>query len=99
MVEAAREHPEQMDVRTAEQIEHGEPEIVARLPALGDSAGMLKIWPWAQNAADGFAMNCDLRKTIKQRFDAQGIDIPFPQRTLSYAGAAPSGPYAGGPYL
>jgi small-conductance mechanosensitive channel len=27
---------------------------------------------------------CDLRESIKKRFDAEGVEIPFPYRTIVY---------------
>lgn len=92
MVAEAERHPLHIDPRTSGQIAAGKPVVVARVTALGDSAVMLKLWPWANNADDGFVMNCDLLQRIKQRFDAEGIEIPFPQRTISYR--EPSAPPA-----
>jgi len=61
-----------------------------RVTALGDSSITLTAWVWAKEVADGFVMSCDLMKSIKQRFDAEGIEIPFPQRTISYAPGTPN---------
>lgn len=87
LVDEVLRHPLHIDTRTPEQKNNGTPEVVARVVALGDSAVVLKVWAWAKDTADGFVLNCDLLKSIKQRFDAEGIEIPFPQRTISYAGA------------
>lgn len=48
---------------------------------LGDSSVDLIVRPWTQ-VGDWWATQLDLRKTIKQRFDAEGISIPFPQRDV-----------------
>ncbi len=29
-------------------------------------------------------MGCDLLESIKKRFDAEGVEIPFPYRTIVY---------------
>jgi len=29
-------------------------------------------------------MGCDLNKSVKERFDKEGIEIPFPYRTLVF---------------
>lgn len=52
----------------------------------------LKAWPGKQHEVAR-----EFRKRVKGRFDALGIQIPFPQRTLriSYSDAGPAGP--GGP--
>lgn len=84
MVDEVTRHPLHIDPRTPDEIEAGEPAVVARVTALGESAVMLTVWPWANDADDGFVMSCDLRKRIKQRFDESSIEIPFPQRTISY---------------
>ncbi|MES1955194.1 mechanosensitive ion channel family protein [Salinisphaera hydrothermalis] len=84
MVDEVTRHPLHIDPRTPAQIEAGESAVVARVTALGESAVVLKVWPWAKDADDGFVMSCDLRQRIKQRFDAEGIEIPYPQRTISY---------------
>ena len=44
----------------------------------------LRAWAWADNPADGFVLQCDLLRSIKQRFDAENIEIPFPQTTLTF---------------
>ena len=35
-------------------------------------------------AITGFMMKSDLLKAIKKRFDQEGIEIPFPYRTVVY---------------
>jgi small conductance mechanosensitive channel len=49
--------------------------------ALADSSVNVNLRCWT-NAADYFPVLFDLNKGIKQRFDADGITIPFPQRDL-----------------
>lgn len=44
------------------------------------------MWAWAKDATDGYVMYCDLLKSLKQRFDREGIEIPFPQRTVTLLG-------------
>jgi small-conductance mechanosensitive channel len=34
-------------------------------------------------------MGCDLNKRIKERFDEEGIEIPFPYRTIVFKNGAP----------
>ena len=33
---------------------------------------------WAANSANAFAMKCDLLKSLKERFDIENIEIPYP---------------------
>lgn len=82
--EEAEKHPLQIDNRTQEDIEKGIPQIIVRLTSFGDSSVNLRASVWAKNPGDGFAMKCDLHKSIKERFDKEGIEIPFPHRTIVY---------------
>lgn len=84
MIAEVERHPLHVDPRPPSAIEAGEPAVIARVTALGDSAVMLKVWAWAGDVDNDFVMHCDLLKSIKQRFDAEGIEIPFPQRTIGY---------------
>lgn len=82
--EEALKHPLHVDARTADQIESGIEEVIVRVNSLGESSVNLRAWVWAANQADGFVMHCDLLESIKERFDAEGIEIPFPYRTLVF---------------
>jgi small-conductance mechanosensitive channel len=75
-------HPLHVDPRTPEQLENGMPEVMVRVLLLGDSSVMLRGWAWAKNAKESFEMSCDLYESIKKRFDKEGIEIPFPHRTV-----------------
>lgn len=82
--EEAMAHPLSLDARTPEEKESGRPEVIVRVIGFGDSAVLLKAYVWAENQIDAFEMHCDLNKAIKKRFDAEGIEIPFPYRTLVF---------------
>lgn len=75
-------HPLHLDVRTPEQVEAGEEEVTVRVLSLGEYSVLLRVWVWAKDQSDGFVMNCDLLESIKERFDKEGVEIPFPYRTL-----------------
>jgi len=85
MSEEIKNHPLHIDNRTREQIDRDDPVAPVRVISLGSSSVNLRGWAWAENSADGFAMQCDLLESIKARFDAEGIEIPFPQTTVSFA--------------
>lgn len=80
----AEQHPLCIDNRDEDKKSKNKPIVVVRVLALGDFAVTLRAWVWAQNADDAFVMKCDLLKQVKQEFDRQGIEIPFPHHTLVY---------------
>ncbi len=71
-------HPLLIDHRTEQDKENGVPQVVIRVTNLGDSAITMRAWAWASSAGNAFAMKCDLLKAIKERFDAENIEIPYP---------------------
>lgn len=58
-----------------------EPEPLFLLRGFGDSAIQILFGPWATRE-NFIELRNTLQFQIKQRFDAEGIEIPFPQRTL-----------------
>lgn len=88
-------HPLLIDQRTDEQIRDNAPIVPVRVTALGDSSITLRAWAWANSSADGFVLQCDSYVNLKRRFDAAGIDLPFPQRTISFADNSRICPLAG----
>lgn len=82
MMQEVLAHPLHIDVRTPEQIEEGIPEVIIRVILLGESSVNLRAWAWAEDQTNGFIMSCDLYESIKKRFDREGIEIPFPHRTV-----------------
>ena len=70
-------HPLHLDNRSPEDIKNNVPGVVCRVVALDSSAVTLKAWAYADNAADGYTMYCDLLRSIKERFDREGIEIPY----------------------
>ena len=71
-------HPLLIDHRTEEDKKKGLPEVIIRVINLGDSAITLRAWAWASSAATAYSMKCDLLKSVKERFDAENIEIPYP---------------------
>ena len=58
-----------------------DPEPVVAVANLGDSSVDFVVRPWV-NAEDFWGFKFDFTKTIKERFDEEGISIPFPQRDI-----------------
>ena len=75
-------HVLSIDPRTPEQVENGEEQIPVRVINLGESSVDIRGWAWAKDSMDAYTMGCDLYESIKLRFDKEGIEIPFPHRTV-----------------
>lgn len=82
LFEEVRQHPDYFDVRSQEEIKDGSPEVAVRVISMGDSSVNLRAWVWAENSAKSFVMHCDLLESVKKRFDKEGVEIPYPHRTL-----------------
>ncbi|MBK7087162.1 MAG: mechanosensitive ion channel family protein [Flavobacteriales bacterium] len=84
-------HPSCMDRRTPDDMERGEPAVPVRLIALGESAMTLRAYVWAKDAMSARMMHYDLNRAVKERFDREGVEIPYPHRTIihRYEGAPP----------
>lgn len=77
-------HPLCIDNRTNEEIAAGEPKVLVRMISLGDFSVNLKAYAWASDNIQAFNLQCDALYSIKKEFDKQGIEIPFPYRTLVF---------------
>lgn len=82
--EEAVNHPLFLDNRGEEDIAGGSEPVTVRLIGFGDSSVNLRAYIWANNPTDAWFLGCDLNKSIKERFDKEGIEIPFPYRTIVY---------------
>lgn len=71
-------HPLLIDKRTDDDKNAGVPQVIVRVMSLGDSSITLRAWAWAATTGDAFVLKCDLLKEIKERFDAEKIEIPYP---------------------
>lgn len=82
MQETATVHPLCIDNRTEEEREKGEPKVLMRVLEITDFSVRLRAYTWARNPSEGFDLKCDLIKQIKERFDKENIEIPYPHRTV-----------------
>jgi small conductance mechanosensitive channel len=82
MREEVMKHTKLSDHRTPEQKNENAPLVVVRITQLGDSAITLRAYAWADNFSDAFVMKCDLLKSIKERFDKEKIEIPYPYQNI-----------------
>jgi len=83
LLELAKAHPRTLD----------DPEPAVRVGQLADSSVNLLCRPWARTE-DYWTVWWDLTRQVKERFDAEGISIPFPQRDV-YVHQVPASSEAG----
>lgn len=79
-------HPDRIDGRTPEDIEKGVPEVVIRMVEWGTSYVRFRAWVWAPDSAAAFRIKCDTLESVKEGFEENGIEIPFPHLTNIYKG-------------
>ena len=82
--EEAQNHPLIYDNRTDIEIADGMTIVKVALIRLGDSSVTIRAWAWARSYADTFSMKCDVLTSVKARYEAEGIEIPYPYRTLVF---------------
>jgi small-conductance mechanosensitive channel len=82
MREECMAHPLLIDNRSQEDKDKGIPVVVIKVISLSESSVDLRATCWTKNLTDGFELRTDLLKSIKQRFDREGIEVPFPHRTI-----------------
>ena len=82
--EEAEKHPLCIDARTPEEIKSGWPVVKCRVIGFGDSSINIRADVWSASPEDSWEVFCDVNKSVKERFDAEGIEIPFPYRTIVY---------------
>jgi small conductance mechanosensitive channel len=80
--EEARDHPLCQDFRSKEDIQKGVPEVNVKVTEWAESAIILRATVWTNNPLEGIELKFDLLKSVKERFDASGMEIPFPHRTV-----------------
>ncbi len=68
-------------VANADSRIHQDPAPMVVVGNLGENSVDLTIRVWC-HAGDYWGVKFDLTKMLKQRFDAEGLSIPFPQRTI-----------------
>jgi len=87
MEESARGHPNVMDhyevSRIHPEVTEGS-EIKVLLTELGDFALNLRLMFWVRDRSLAYFTGCELIESIKKRFDKEGVEIPYPYRTILY---------------
>ena len=58
-----------------------EPAVAVQVAALADSSVNLLCRPWVKTS-DYWTVYWDLTRQVKERFDVEGLSIPYPQRDV-----------------
>ncbi|HAA15710.1 MAG TPA: mechanosensitive ion channel protein MscS [Cytophagales bacterium] len=78
----AAKHPSLLDNRSAEEIVKGQPVVRVRVMEWAQSSIQLRATVWAQDPDTAFDLKTDLLKSVKERFDREGIEIPYPYQNV-----------------
>ena len=78
----AEKHPETKDNRSEEEQAMGVPQVDIRIVELGEYYVKLRAWVWAYDSLSSFHIYTDMRKSVKERFEKEGIEIPVPMRKI-----------------
>ena len=70
-----------LGLANADERVHDDPAAMVAVGELADSSVNIILRVWC-DAGDYWALKFDLTKAIKQRLDAEGISIPYPQRQI-----------------
>ncbi|MEH6405886.1 MAG: mechanosensitive ion channel family protein [Leeuwenhoekiella sp.] len=82
--EECETHPNLLDHRSELDLYNNVPKVIVRVIGLDDSAVTIRAWCWASSFPEAFVLKCDLLESIKKRFDKEGVEIPFPHRTMVF---------------
>ena len=64
------------------EIEDKEPFV--RVISCSDFSVVMRLYFWVENPNKSYPTGFELIESIKKEFDKQGIEIPFPYRTIVY---------------
>ena len=80
MQEACENHPLILDNRTIGEKKQGLPMVRTAVTRLNDFS--VTVRAWAKDYGDAVSLRFDIFESVKKRFDQEGIEIPFPYRTV-----------------
>lgn len=90
--EEATKHYSCIDNRTTEEKQKNIHQVRVRLINFGESSVNLRAYVWSDDAFNAPQMHSDINIAIKKRFDNEGIEIPFPYRTIINKNNLPTPP-------
>jgi small conductance mechanosensitive channel len=56
--------------------------VKTALTKINDSTLTIRAWAWSKDFLDSFQLRLDVNESIKERFDAAGIVLAYPTRTV-----------------
>jgi len=75
MQEEAMKHRYFIENRSDSEVARGEQPVMVRVMTFLNGGILLRAYVWTRNATDAFDLKCDLNKSIKERFDREGIEL------------------------
>lgn len=82
--EVAMQHPNCVYHEHESLEKLNEPKVVVRVMSYGDFSVNLRAYVWTDDPLYLVQMQSDINKAVKKRFDKEGVEIPFPYRTLVF---------------
>ncbi|VUT24805.1 MAG: Small-conductance mechanosensitive channel MscMJ [Candidatus Methanolliviera sp. GoM_oil] len=74
ILDEVKKHPNVMHDRS----------VNVSLTELGDFAVNMRSTFWVPDRGVAWGAGCDIRESVKKRFDKEGVEIPFPYRTIVF---------------
>lgn len=71
----AMKHRYYIENRSESEIQRGEHPVMVRVMTFLNGGILLRAYVWARNPTDAFDLKCDLNKSVKERFDKEGIEL------------------------
>lgn len=82
--EESMNHSNFLDNRSEDEKQNNQPAVLVRLIDLADFSLKLKAYVWTNNNDEAYALKCDVLRSVFDRFNKEGIEVPFPYRTIVY---------------
>ena len=82
ILEECLKHPSVRDNRSEKDIAEGKPSVEVLVFAFNESSINIRTKIYSDDYSSGVQMTSDLREAIKKRFDAEGIEFPYPHRVI-----------------
>lgn len=82
IAEEVEKNPRMLDNREEHNLLAKEDPYKIRMVSHGDFSIGIRLYAWTATPSDGFLLKCELLESVKERFDKEGVEIPFPYMTI-----------------